>query len=97
MSTWLAVTTMSAICGSVGAPACARAFSPAAASAHSASVLMLGFIGVQAGENWTRWRYSLHYVDYVVLAAVAAGVEYLIARWRRRGGRDQPAADATSP
>jgi membrane protein DedA with SNARE-associated domain len=59
-------------------------------------VLMLGFIGVQAGEIWTRWRDSLHYVDYVVLAAVAAGVVYLIARWRRRGGRDQPAADATA-
>jgi membrane protein DedA with SNARE-associated domain len=59
-------------------------------------VLMLGFIGVQAGDNWTRWRESLHYVDYAVLAAIAVGVVYLIARRRRRGG-DEPAADATAP
>jgi membrane protein DedA with SNARE-associated domain len=60
-------------------------------------VLMLGFIGQQAGENWDRWRDSLHYVDYAVLAAIAVAVVYLIARRRRRRGADEPAADATAP
>ena len=60
-------------------------------------VLMLGFIGQQAGENWSRWRDSLHYVDYAVLAAIAIALVYLIARRRRRGGGDEPAADATAP
>jgi membrane protein DedA with SNARE-associated domain len=47
-------------------------------------VLMLTFIGKQAGDNWEKWKDSLHYVDYAVAAAIVIGVAYLvIRRWRR--------------
>ena len=52
-------------------------------------VLMLTFIGKQAGQRWEDWKDSLHYFDYVVAAAIFAGVVYLLLR-RRRGG---PAAE----
>ena len=48
-------------------------------------VLMLTFIGKQAGDNWENWKDKLHYVDYVVIAAIVIGVGYLIVRARRRG------------
>ncbi len=48
-------------------------------------VLALGFIGQQAGENWTRWKDNLHYVDYAVVALIVLGVGYAVLR--RRGGR----------
>jgi membrane protein DedA with SNARE-associated domain len=47
-------------------------------------VLMLTFIGQQAGDNWEDWKDSLHYVDYAVAAAIVIGVIYLILRNRRR-------------
>src|SRR3954463_11734450 len=47
-------------------------------------VLLLTFIGKQAGDNWDQWKNSLHYVDYAVLAAVVIGVAYLVLRRRRR-------------
>jgi membrane protein DedA with SNARE-associated domain len=47
-------------------------------------VLALGFIGKEAGDNWDSWKNNLHYVDYAVLAAIVAGVAYLIVRQRRR-------------
>ncbi len=47
-------------------------------------VLMLTFIGKEAGDNWEQWKDSLHYVDYAVAAAIVIGVAYLIIRrWRR--------------
>lgn len=51
-------------------------------------VLMLGFIGVQAGASWTRWRDSLHYVDYAVAGLILLGLAFLgvrfaARRWRR--------------
>ncbi|HEY8770002.1 MAG TPA: DedA family protein [Thermoleophilaceae bacterium] len=50
-------------------------------------VLLLTFIGQQAGVRWETWKDSLHYVDYAVVAAVVIGVAYLvIRRWRRRAG-----------
>jgi membrane protein DedA with SNARE-associated domain len=52
-------------------------------------VLALGFIGRQAGESWSRWKDSLHYVDYAVVAAVVVLIAWLVLRRRRR------AADAT--
>jgi membrane protein DedA with SNARE-associated domain len=54
-------------------------------------VLMLGWIGREVGERWEEWRDYLHYADYVVAAAIIAGVIYLIVR-RRRGGT--PTAEA---
>ena len=54
-------------------------------------VLMLTFIGKQAGDNWEKWKDSLHYVDYAVVFLVVAGVGYLIFRRRRR--KDGPPGD----
>ncbi len=52
-------------------------------------VLMLGFIGVQAGARWETWKDSLHYVDYAVAAAIVLGVAYLLLRrWRQGGDSD---------
>lgn len=62
-------------------------------------VLLLGFAGEQARANWTSWKNSLHYVDYVVLAAIVVGAVYLLVRWRRNrtaGGTGEPAADVTT-
>jgi membrane protein DedA with SNARE-associated domain len=50
-------------------------------------VLMLTFIGQKAGENWTEWKDSLHYVDYAVAALIVIGVVYLVIRSRRRRGK----------
>ena len=52
-------------------------------------VLMLTFIGQQAGDNWESWKDSLHYFDYAVAAAIVIGVIYLLIRRRRNGG-EQP-------
>jgi membrane protein DedA with SNARE-associated domain len=54
-------------------------------------VFLLAFAGKQAGDNWTQWKDSLHYVDYAVVAAVVLGVVWLIFRAltrRRRAGAD---------
>jgi membrane protein DedA with SNARE-associated domain len=54
-------------------------------------VLMLTFIGKQAGDNWEKWKDNLHYVDYAVAACLVAGAVYLFIRARRRkkaGGSD---------
>ena len=47
-------------------------------------VLLLTFIGKQAGDNWESWKDSLHYVDYAVAAAIVIGVVWLVVRSRRR-------------
>lgn len=46
-------------------------------------VFALTFIGKQAGDNWEKWKDSLHYVDYAVVGLVVVGVAYLILRRRR--------------
>jgi membrane protein DedA with SNARE-associated domain len=46
-------------------------------------VLLLGFIGKQAGDNWESWKDSLHYVDYAVAVLIVAGIVYLAVRNRR--------------
>jgi membrane protein DedA with SNARE-associated domain len=55
-------------------------------------VLMLGFIGQQAGENWERWKASLAYVDYAVAASIVIGIAYIVIR--RRGSK---AAEEAAP
>jgi membrane protein DedA with SNARE-associated domain len=48
-------------------------------------VFLLAFVGKQAGDHWTDWKDSLHYVDYAVLALIVLGIVYLLVRrWRRR-------------
>jgi membrane protein DedA with SNARE-associated domain len=55
-------------------------------------VLLLTFIGKEAGDNWETWKDNLHYVDYAVAALIVAGIVYLVvrARRRRRGGETAP-------
>jgi membrane protein DedA with SNARE-associated domain len=59
-------------------------------------VLLLTFIGKQAGDNWEDWKDNLHYVDYAVAAAIVIGVAYLIvrARRRRKAGGGDPAPES---
>ncbi len=45
--------------------------------------LMLALIGVQVGAKWEEWHERLHFLDYIVAAAILAGIAYLIVRWRR--------------
>jgi len=47
-------------------------------------VLLLTFIGKEAGDNWESWKDSLHYVDYAVLALIVGGIAWLFIRGRRR-------------
>jgi membrane protein DedA with SNARE-associated domain len=46
-------------------------------------VFLLTFIGKQAGDNWHKWKDSLHYVDYAVAALIVIGIVYLVIRNRR--------------
>jgi membrane protein DedA with SNARE-associated domain len=47
-------------------------------------VLALALVGEAVGDNWEDWRHKLGYLDYAVLAAIVAGIVYLIVK-RRRG------------
>jgi membrane protein DedA with SNARE-associated domain len=58
-------------------------------------VLMLTFIGKQAGDNWDKWKDNLHYVDYAVAALIVAGVVYLVVRNRRRRGGGEAATETS--
>jgi membrane protein DedA with SNARE-associated domain len=55
-------------------------------------VLMLTFIGQEAGERWDDWKDSLHYVDYAVAAMIVIGIVYLLIRRRRDA---EPAPEST--
>ena len=59
-------------------------------------VLMLTFIGQQAGERWEEWEGYLKYFDYAVAAAIVIGAIYLFVRWRRnrQGPGSQPEAES---
>jgi membrane protein DedA with SNARE-associated domain len=60
-------------------------------------VLMLTFIGKQAGDRWEEWKDSLHYVDYAVLAAIVVGGAYLLIRARRRRRSEAESSRGDSP
>src|SRR3954453_3046559 len=55
-------------------------------------VFLLTFIGKQAGDNWEKWKDSLHYVDYAVAVMIVAAAVYFFIRWRRK-----PPAPAPHP
>jgi membrane protein DedA with SNARE-associated domain len=57
-------------------------------------VLMLTFIGQQAGSRWESWKDSLHYFDYAVATCIVIGIAYLLIR-RRRNGRQGDTGAAT--
>jgi len=56
-------------------------------------VLMLTYIGQQAGSRWESWKDSLHYVDYAVAAMIVGGVAYLLIKRRRGGPPAQPVSE----
>ena len=47
-------------------------------------VLALALVGEAVGANWENWRHNLGYLDYVVAAAIIAGIGWWLLR--RRGG-----------
>src|SRR3712207_12708 len=58
-------------------------------------VLMLTYIGKEAGDNWETWKDNLHYFDYFVAACIALGAIYLFVKWPRHrpgGGTDTACA-----
>jgi membrane protein DedA with SNARE-associated domain len=57
-------------------------------------VLLLTFIGREAGDNWESWKDSLHYVDYAVAAAIVIGVVWLVVRNRRRTQSESTQAES---
>ena len=57
-------------------------------------VLMLAIIGREVGARWEDWRGYLHYLDYLVIAAVVIGVVYLIVRRRRAAAQAEPTPPA---
>lgn len=59
-------------------------------------VLLLGWIGVQVGDNWEAWKDKLHYFDYVVIAAVIGLIAYALIKRRRSGPgeREDPEREA---
>jgi len=59
-------------------------------------VLMLTWIGKSAGDNWERWKDSLHYVDYFVALCILGGAIYMLVRWRRNRTAGPPGAEATT-
>ena len=56
-------------------------------------VLMLTFIGKQAGDNWEKWKDSLHYVDYASPRQSSSAIVYIVVRSRRRGPPRDPATE----
>jgi membrane protein DedA with SNARE-associated domain len=57
-------------------------------------VFALGFLGKLAGSKWDDWKDRLHYLDYLVLAAIVGLIVYAI--WKRRRDRAEPAAGVRS-
>lgn len=47
-------------------------------------VLALTLLGVGVGSKWKEWHSRVEFLDYLVVAAIAAGIVYLVLR-RRRG------------
>lgn len=57
-------------------------------------VLLLAFIGKQAGANWEDWKEHLHYLDYVVAVVIVGGAVWLFVRWRRGRGQTPDVREA---
>ena len=58
-------------------------------------VLALAIVGEKVGNNWEDWRHKLGYLDYLVLAAIVAGIVYLLVK--RRRGSDSPDDEDPTP
>lgn len=64
-------------------------------------VLGGALVGRAVGSQWEQWRHSLGYFDYVVVAAIAAGVIYMVLKRRRGSDRSgeakPPSTEAGAP
>jgi membrane protein DedA with SNARE-associated domain len=58
-------------------------------------VLLLAFIGKQAGSRWSSWKDHLHYVDYAMAALLVLLVAYGVLRILRGRRAEARAADAS--
>jgi membrane protein DedA with SNARE-associated domain len=56
-------------------------------------VLAFGLLGRAVGDRWDSWQKSLHYVDYAIVAGIAAGIVYLLWQRRKRKRTGDPQAD----
>jgi membrane protein DedA with SNARE-associated domain len=56
-------------------------------------VIAFGLVGRAVGDRWDEWQQSLHYVDYAIVAGIAAGIIYLVLRRRRGRGLEENTAD----
>ena len=54
----------------------------------------LVFLGMTVDKNWEKWRDKLHYIDYLVIAAIVIGAVWLFIRWRRNRGKPADAQAA---
>jgi membrane protein DedA with SNARE-associated domain len=57
-------------------------------------VIAFAVMGEAVGDRWDEWQENLHYADYVILAAIAAGIVYLIWQRRRNNRSATPVPDA---
>ena len=57
-------------------------------------VLAWGIVGKQVGDDWDTLQEKLHYADYAIVAAIVAGIAYLVLRRRRAR---KPAAGTQAP
>jgi membrane protein DedA with SNARE-associated domain len=57
-------------------------------------VIAFGVMGEAVGDRWDEWQENLHYADYAILAAIAAGIIYLIWQRRRNNRSATPVPDA---
>ena len=57
-------------------------------------VTALALLGKGVGSNWEEWRHNLGYLDYVVVAAILAGIVYWFVRRRRRNAEAAGASEA---
>jgi membrane protein DedA with SNARE-associated domain len=60
-------------------------------------VIAFAYMGKGVGDQWDSWQEKLHYVDYVILAAILGSVVYLLWRRRRRGRPDASAPGEPAP
>jgi membrane protein DedA with SNARE-associated domain len=56
-------------------------------------VTALTLLGVWVGDNWKTWESRLKFFDYGVALVIVAAVVYLVVRWRRGRGSDEPTAE----
>ena len=57
-------------------------------------VLGWAIAGRAVGDNWDNLQEKAHYFDYAIVAAILAGIVYLIVRRRRRPPKAKPAAES---